>query len=164
MNLSSRGVSNDQHIFLVFWKWWRLFLYILFKRGTPGLHSLFCWFQVIWGQIPVLEMEKNQLMQLGYVRSAWFYCMCVHNDIMFYRIPKQRNNVQVIDYLPLPKATPMSHFFRNEREEIIWSLPDLYHKSAQDGSSWQTWELSICLFDGHYHCVCWCRGVLWNSL
>lgn len=59
MNLSSCGVSNDQHIFLVFWKWWRPFLYILFKRGTPGLHSLFCWFQVIWGQIPVLEMEKK---------------------------------------------------------------------------------------------------------
>lgn len=61
MNLSSCGVSNDQHIFLVFWKWWRPFLYILFKRGTPGLHSLFCWFQVIWGQIPVLEMEKTSL-------------------------------------------------------------------------------------------------------
>lgn len=60
MNLSSCGVSNDQHIFLVFWKWWRPFLYILFKRGTPGLHSLFCWFQVIWGQIPVLEMEKKK--------------------------------------------------------------------------------------------------------
>lgn len=61
MNLSSCGVSNDQHIFRVCWKWWRPFLYILFKRGTPGLHSLFCWFQVIWGQIPVLEMEKNSL-------------------------------------------------------------------------------------------------------
>lgn len=59
MNLSSCGVSNDQHIFRVFWKWWRPFLYILFKRGTPGLHSLFCWFQVIWGQSPVLEMEKK---------------------------------------------------------------------------------------------------------
>lgn len=68
MNLSSCGVSNDQHIFLVFWKWWRPFLYILFKRGTPGLHSLFCWFQVIWGQIPVLEMEKKPVciyMYLG---------------------------------------------------------------------------------------------------
>lgn len=63
MNLSSCGVSNDQHIFRVCWKWWRpfLYIYILFKRGTPGLHSLFCWFQVIWGQIPVLEMEKNSL-------------------------------------------------------------------------------------------------------
>lgn len=68
MNLSSCGVSNDQHIFRVFWKWWRPFLYILFKRGTPGLHSLFCWFQVFWGQSPVLEMEKKPVciyMYLG---------------------------------------------------------------------------------------------------
>lgn len=69
MNLSSCGVLNDQHIFRVFWKWWRPFLYILFKRGTPGLHSLFCWFQVIWGQSPVLEMEKKNSLYIHVFRQ-----------------------------------------------------------------------------------------------
>lgn len=41
MNLSSCGVSNDQHIFRVCWKWWRPFLYIYSLKEGPRV-SIHC--------------------------------------------------------------------------------------------------------------------------
>lgn len=41
MNLSSCGVSNDQHIFRVCWKWWRPFLYIYSLKDGPRV-SIHC--------------------------------------------------------------------------------------------------------------------------